>query len=409
MSRKVFVTGDPVLWQPAAKIYVGYAIKKVPDDTKYQIRVCRSGELKVVDITHLNPVKHPHLADGFESLSFGSLQQLFSSAGLDKRLLAHVTEELTDSLLDLCDQAVDDYDVLIDDFESLGFSDNEVETLATAVLYAMSMSYAETGADMSGPSAKEHDASAQISRFLRYCSFLKKSEHSDALNSVAKSNILSKFQPCDTFLHFLLLLLTHPCPADAGSWKKQKEENAAKTIARFIRYAAAINSGNSVLFSSTWILSDKLENEKAKKKKSSSSLLKIKHAPSRKSMYEGDMYMEGMLSKYTSNGMTKRWLPRYFTLRGHYLKYYENQQKKEVKGVMDMNHCLSAQLELVDFSTRKIVLTTTQGAPLQLKGPTNAMEVWIKAIDEVVRKAKQDFDEADKAVDGGSEEEAKSK
>jgi hypothetical protein len=106
------------------------------------------------------------------------MTHLFESVGLEKRLLANVTAELSDSLLDLCNQVVDDYDVMLQDLDSIGFGADEQHTLVFAILHAMANAYSATGADMSGPSAKDHDAAAQIARFMRYCAFLKKAENS---------------------------------------------------------------------------------------------------------------------------------------------------------------------------------------------------------------------------------------
>jgi hypothetical protein len=45
---------------------------------------------------------------------------------------------------------------------------------------------------------------------------------------------------------------------------------------------------------------------KNQRKKLKGSLCKIRHASHRKSMYEGDILIEGIMKKETSNGMTKR-------------------------------------------------------------------------------------------------------
>ena len=37
-----------------------------------------------------------------------------------------------------------------------------------------------------------------------------------------------------------------------------------------------------------------------------------------------------------SKGAYKRWQKRYFTVRGHYLKYFKDEYKDKIKGVMDL-------------------------------------------------------------------------
>jgi hypothetical protein len=59
-----------------------------------------------------------------------------------------------------------------------------------------------------------------------------------------------------------------------------------------------------------------------------------------------------------------------------------------VKGVLDVLSIITAKLEVVNFETRKITLETSVGSPLHLKGPTNVMEAWIKAIDQVGKQPK---------------------
>jgi hypothetical protein len=358
------------------KSHAAYALKN-SGDNKYRIQVCRSGEKVNANVNDLKAVPMPDLADGIDNFEYMTMAQLFASVGLEMRLLGNVNRELTDSVLDLCNQLVDDYDLMLADLESVGFANAEQQTLVYAVMHAMAQAYSETGADNSGPSAAEHDAAAQICRFLRYVAFLKKTDQSGALNTVAKSNILN-----------------------SKNWKKEKEDGAARRVTRFIRYAAAIKSGNSVTFTAVFCL-DTASKGGGGAKKRSRAVLKIRNAPQRRSMYEGDIQIEGELKKFTSNGLTKRWVSRYFTIRGHYLKYYDNAEKTDVKGVLDLAEIQSARLEVLDFTTRKITLESNVAAPLLLKGPTNVMEEWVRVIDEVARNATT---AAAAAAGGGGEE-----
>ena len=57
----------------------------------------------------------------------------------------------------------------------------------------------------------------------------------------------------------------------------------------------------------------------------------------RNSVFEAPVIMEGWLKKH-STGMIKRWQKRYFTIAGHYMKYYEDEAKDEktLKGTIDI-------------------------------------------------------------------------
>ena len=69
----------------------------------------------------------------------------------------------------------------------------------------------------------------------------------------------------------------------------------------------------------------------------------------RASMYSGDMLMQGPLSKF-STGYRKRWLPRFFALRGHYLKYFPDDKKTLIKGTFDCLELTSATLVGLDIT-----------------------------------------------------------
>jgi hypothetical protein len=78
-----------------------------------------------------------------------------------------------------------------------------------------------------------------------------------------------------------------------------------------------------------------LKKEKKKPRRRSSGKARELRAL-RNSMHEGEVVMQGPLSKMSS-GLVKRWQVRFFALRGHYLKYFPDEQKACVKGVWDMD------------------------------------------------------------------------
>ena len=59
----------------------------------------------------------------------------------------------------------------------------------------------------------------------------------------------------------------------------------------------------------------------------------------RASVYGDDIQQCGYLQKQTQ-GAIKRLQKRYFEVSGHYLRYYESEKKKELKGALDMTDCV---------------------------------------------------------------------
>ena len=77
-----------------------------------------------------------------------------------------------------------------------------------------------------------------------------------------------------------------------------------------------------------------------------SSFSKRWHRPS---VFDQAIVKQGSLKK-RSSGLVKRWQERYFTLQGHYLKYYAdiNKIQKDLKGTIDLAetvepHCRKAK------------------------------------------------------------------
>ena len=65
----------------------------------------------------------------------------------------------------------------------------------------------------------------------------------------------------------------------------------------------------------------------------------------RNSVFDEACIIEGYLKKY-SHGVFRRWQDRYFTIQGHYLKYYtdSNKIRKDLKGTIDLDGVKSALL-----------------------------------------------------------------
>ena len=66
--------------------------------------------------------------------------------------------------------------------------------------------------------------------------------------------------------------------------------------------------------------------------------------------------MEGWLKKH-STGLIKRWQKRYFTIAGHYMKYYEDEAKdeKSLKGTIDIAGLQSASLTQMEGEIQLII------------------------------------------------------
>ena len=81
----------------------------------------------------------------------------------------------------------------------------------------------------------------------------------------------------------------------------------------------------------------------------------------RKSFYESTIEMEGYLLK-KPRGRTKSWQTRYFVLAGHYLKYYADASKSDVKAVADMNELQNIELneEVKNYMGAELVLVRRQ-------------------------------------------------
>jgi hypothetical protein len=235
--------------------------------------VSRTGENKNVGKADLR-IAALTLKRGVRKLDFSTLEGLMSSVGLEHHLQTVMTE-LTDDVLDLCEALVDDYDLMIQDFLSIHMSTNEQLTLTGALQHAMATAY--KSASTKNYSAQEHVAASLITRFIRYAAFMVR----DGSNTMlAKAMILT-----------------------AKRWQDVKIHASAERITRFMRFVVAVKRGDNVLIARTFGM-DKQQSGKRerRRKKSMNKSVKVR----RKSMYEGDVVMEGILSKRGS-GTLKRY------------------------------------------------------------------------------------------------------
>jgi ankyrin repeat protein len=90
------------------------------------------------------------------------------------------------------------------------------------------------------------------------------------------------------------------------------------------------------------------EEEEEKEAGKSSKAVKRRHSfikPSevKGSALDGDLLMQGYMQKLSS-GMRKKWQERFFVVTGHYLRYYESENRKKLKGVLDLNDVQSVEL-----------------------------------------------------------------
>ena len=108
----------------------------------------------------------------------------------------------------------------------------------------------------------------------------------------------------------------------------------------------------------------------------------------RGSMYEGSQLYEGWMEKLSRRN---RWQRRYFSARGHYIKYFSCERKQEVKGVVDLNEiseCVrksagddaglgapSLPLPNGQAKTTVVLVLTVAGAPWALRCPSPVLQV----------------------------------
>ena len=168
-------------------------------------------------------------------------------------------------------------------------------------------------------------------------------------------------------------------------WFRKPDLDAlAGRITRFLVYAAAVKSGRVGKGSAARFLA--MEGDKASKRKRAKAtkrrptLKDLKSA--RASMYEGEQLHEGYLDKLGSKGR-KRWQKRYFSARGHYLKYFADDSKAEVKGALDLNAIQSCTIE---ETVMLIVELGEDVVPMQLRAASAEDAVkWAEVLNSGVQ------------------------
>eukprot|EP00937_MAST-01D_sp_MAST-1D-sp2_P007207 g7207.t1 len=156
----------------------------------------------------------------------------------------------------------------------------------------------------------------------------------------------------------------------ATVWFSRPDFNVmAGRITRFISYTAAVKSGRvkggtaSRLFAMDGDKAGAKRQRKKRPKRASTKSLK----DARASLYTGDTLHEGWLEKRSSRG---KWQRRYFSARGHYLKYFPNDLKTEVKGFLDLTGVEACAVE--DAAAGGCVFALDMGAgapPMKLRAP----------------------------------------
>ena len=103
----------------------------------------------------------------------------------------------------------------------------------------------------------------------------------------------------------------------------------------------------------------------------------------RNSVFDEACIIEGYLKKY-SHGVFRRWQDRYFTVQGHYLKYYtdSNKIRKDLKGTIDLDGVKSALLTGKSKGEFRVVLKEGE-AVMKAESDEEAMK-WVEIIASMV-------------------------
>ena len=122
-----------------------------------------------------------------------------------------------------------------------------------------------------------------------------------------------------------------------------------------------------------------------------------KQRATRKSVYDGEVIVEGYMMKMSS-GLLKKWTKRYFSIRGSYLKYFPTKDKEVVRGACDLREVVTCELQNIigppakggeKESKRHLILLQSEVdgkkvPPLTLEvSEEKEAHKWIKAIEQV--------------------------
>lgn len=119
----------------------------------------------------------------------------------------------------------------------------------------------------------------------------------------------------------------------------------------------------------------------------------------RNSVFDEACIIEGYLKKY-SHGVFRRWQDRYFTVQGHYLKYYtdSNKIRKDLKGTIDLDGVKGANLTGKAKGEFRVVLAEGE-AVMKAESDEEAMK-WVEIIAAMVT---EDVSAAAEEAAGGAE------
>eukprot|EP00937_MAST-01D_sp_MAST-1D-sp2_P007584 g7584.t1 len=106
----------------------------------------------------------------------------------------------------------------------------------------------------------------------------------------------------------------------------------------------------------------------------------------RNSVFEDAILIEGYLKKF-SHGVFKRWQERYFTVQGHYLKYYtdSNKIRKDLKGTIDLDDMQSCRLTGKSKGEFQLQLKGEGDALLKASSDDEAAK-WVDILAAMVRE-----------------------
>jgi hypothetical protein len=169
------------------------------------------------------------------------------------------------------------------------------------------------------------------------------------------------------------------------------KQEAAERITRFIRLVADKKCGRLKSKAEELLV----QSPKKKKRMRRSSFAKdVRNL--RSSVTEGETIVEGSLKK-KSSGRFKKWQPRYFRLGGHYLKYWDKEGSKDIKGVVDLRGVASvtqnedSPLQLIlamkepEGENDGTTVTTAAGQDTWLEAPSmKKMEEWLEGLQLVL-------------------------
>jgi hypothetical protein len=185
-------------------------------------------------------------------------------------------------------------------------------------------------------------------------------------------------------------------PTEDEVLSEQRKNIASRRITRFVRFCILQQNGGAGLSVVNKAFGLENDTKKTKSKQRRRQSITKSKAKFRQSVYQQEELVEGYLEKMSS-GLRKKWMTRYFAVGGHYLKYFKDQMKTDVRAVIDLNFL--SKMSIPSESCMDIVVN---GALIQLRCP-NAGEFkqWQKCLQgflDTNRAAAQQGAREDKSV-----------